>query len=114
MEGAKITIIGLVVLLILSNGAQYILNETGSNKACSSGWVFQASGDHEGQYACLTSNPVRYEYCARVWDTATGKQDYWCAQATLQQMPSSESVESNGVVKYLCHAPASRGCERIQ
>lgn len=80
-DTAKIIIGILATLLVLSTGVQYVLNETGSNKACSSGWVFQETGDHEGTYACQTSTSVRYEYCSRVWDTATGKKNYWCAQA---------------------------------
>lgn len=109
-------IIGLITtLLILTNGAQYVLNETGSKGRCNTGWMFQESGEYEGMYACRTSTSIRHEYCARVWDSSTGKLDYWCAKAVPVFVEPDSGVfvmpTETDAVQWICHAPASRGCE---
>ena len=82
-----------VMVLILASSLAYTLTETGKNLACSTGWSFQEIGDHEGMYKCSTMTSTRFEYCARVWDTTTGKVNYWCAQATKELV---EIVDSDG------------------
>jgi hypothetical protein len=82
---AKIAMGVMGILLILSNGAQYLLKNTGKDVACNNGWKFQETGVHEGQYACALSTSTKYSYCSQVRNSTTGKQNYWCSEATLIQ-----------------------------
>ena len=71
----------LLVLSLAGNITQYNLEETGKNLRCSTGWEFQETGEYAGQYKCLTATTERYSYCSETWDTKTGKENYYCAEA---------------------------------
>ena len=115
MEPAKIVIGILGVMLILSSGA-YLLKGTGSNKSCSTGCVFQESGEFEGRYGCFTTTSKRYEYCASVWDTATGKKAYWCAQAVpvlVEESGVPVIARAPGEVPQYACSPPPDGCKLV-
>lgn len=80
----------LLAILVISNGAQYMLNATGKSSACTKGWEFQSTGDHEGQYKCATTTP-RYFYCASIRDSANTK-NYWCDIAELVAIKTEEKT----------------------
>lgn len=78
---AKIIMGILGVILILTNGTQYALNETGKTSRCYSGWEFQESGEHEGAYSCSTTSSVRYMYCSEVYNSSSGRNNFYCKEA---------------------------------
>jgi len=116
METAKIIIGILSVILILSNGAQYVLNETGEVSRCYSGWEFQETGEHEGMYACQTASDIRYSYCSEVYNTTTGRVNFYCKEAIPVLIETEVIIDSEikpnnqGVSKWLCSID---GCEAI-
>jgi hypothetical protein len=80
MENKTIALI-FGIVLIISNGAQYMLNDTGKDLRCYSGWDFQETGEYEGQYSCETSTGDRHSYCSDVRDSKTGRNNFWCDEA---------------------------------
>lgn len=82
----------LGAILILSNGAQYYLNETGKNIACKTGWQFQETGENEGQYLCQLATSQKLEYCASISNSAN-TMNYWCKQATPVFIESTNSID---------------------
>lgn len=109
METNAKIIIGILGVLLLLGGSQYVLNPTGTNRACSTGWVFQESGDFAGMYLCEASSNPRYEFCADVWDTKTGKEDYWCAEAIPELVDAPQDNQLSGVAS-ICYAEPNYGC----
>ena len=81
METPKIIIGILSIILVLSNGAQYTLNETGKTSRCYGGWEFQETGEHEGSYSCTTASDIRYMYCSEVYDSSNGRINFYCMEA---------------------------------
>jgi hypothetical protein len=97
-----------VLLVVASSGATYLLQPTGDTSRCYGGWEFNADGEHEGMYSCTTSNDVRFEYCAAVYDSKSGRTDFYCDVAVpvlVEQSKSDDLVSREG---YICTV---KGCE---
>ena len=107
-------IIGILgVLLVLSNGAQYMLNDTGKSLRCSTGWTFVETGEFEGQYMCKTATTLRYSYCSRTWDTKTGRKNYYCAEAIPVFIESEEKGYDSSQAGEQWSCPVGGECVRI-
>jgi len=112
-DKAKIIISILSTLLILTNGTQFLLNETGKTLRCTTGWVFQETGTHEGQYLCKTNTAERYVYCSKTWDS-TNTFNYYCSEATPVFIVKEETTPTGGNegIKYSC-PPGGLPCIKI-
>ena len=87
----------LLALLVLTNGAQYLLTPTGQTEKCGVKWVFQDSGINEGKYFCNTTQA--YNYCYKL--TSSSKV---CQVAV-------PVVQKNTGTQYLCSTTA---CNKIK
>jgi len=103
MDNTKIIITVLGILLVLSNGVQYTLNETGKQTTCSKGWEFiSLPGNHEGQYVCKTLTP-RYTYCSKVWNSSKIT-NYYCKEAVPVLIETNPEYSKNNAKEYICNA----------
>jgi len=106
MENKTKIILGLmgVFLVLASSGATYMLEPTGESSRCYAGWDFVEDGSFEGQFACQTSSDLRHEYCSSVYDSKSGRTDFYCDLA-VPVLIENEQVERDN---YKCNL---EGCE---
>jgi len=78
------------------------LESTGERSRCYSGWDIVLSGEHAGKYSCTSSSGVRYEYCASVEDTATGREDFYCNVARVIEIQPEESIAIKETKSWKC------------
>lgn len=97
VDAAKYTI-GLVGLMLITAFASYMVIDTGKTLSCPGvgGWTLQS----DGKYLCKTATTLRYSYCSSVSNTAAGRINYYCKEATLKQLEDRQSTIS--VPTYLC------------
>jgi hypothetical protein len=93
MDNKSIYMISLIGLLLVSPIATYLVVETGKTLSCSTGWILQ----DDGKYMCKTTSSIRYSYCSKVWNTATGKQNYYCKEAKLEEIPKIIETEKGNI-----------------
>lgn len=116
MDNSKAyTTIGVLgVLLVLMTGT-YLLNPTGKELRCTTGWEFQEEGEFVGQYKCETKTTLRYTYCSKTWDTKTGKENYYCQEAVPVKVEEKEETKdlSNINANNKMFRCSVSGCEEI-
>lgn len=79
----KITISGIVTLIILlSSGTTYFIQDRGEKTSCRNGFEYVESGEFEGYYKCVTTTNVRYEMCFEVYNSAN-TENYWCERGKI-------------------------------
>ncbi len=84
----KTTIGGIVTLIIiLSSGITWKIQDTGTKTSCRNGFEYVTNGEYEGYYSCTTSSGIRYELCFEVYNSTTGKENYWCKKGVKVEVP---------------------------
>lgn len=103
MEINKQTIAGIIItVILLSSGTTYYIKETGSRTKCMSSWELIDSGEYEGYYGCTTNSGVRKQLCANVYDSGTGRINYWCDKGVLIDGPSGSGTDYSGPKRFVC------------
>ena len=121
MDNSKAyTTIGVLGTLLILMAGTFILNPTGKELRCSTGWEFQEEGGYAGQYKCETTTTLRYVYCSKTWDTKTGRKNYYCQEAVPILIEPEEEISDKKISdkeynvannkKYKCSVD---GCEEI-
>ena len=82
----KTTIGGIVtMLIILSSGATWYVQDLGTKTGCRAGWEYIESGEQEGKYKCVTQSGERYETCFEVYNSS-GTENYWCKKGMVVKL----------------------------
>ena len=90
----KTTIGGIVTLIIiLSSGTTWYIQDSETKTYCKSGFVEVLEGEYEGYHSCTTSSGIRYELCFDVYDSTTGRENYWCKIGLKVEIPKEVIVE---------------------
>lgn len=98
MDINKTTIAGIVTLLImLSSGVTYYIQDAGTKTGCRAGWQIVESGEYEGYYKCTTASGDRYEVCFEVYGTSN-TENYWCKQGIIVKQEEKNYREWTGMI----------------
>ena len=86
---------GIIILVIsLSSGATYYLEEVGSKTGCRAGWGYVSEGEFEGQYKCVTKSGSRFEWCFEVYNSSN-TENYWCKKGNVVIVEKGEEQLRN-------------------
>jgi len=85
------------LLIILSSGITYYVQDSGTKTSCLKGWEYVNEGSYEGYYRCLTATSVRYEMCFEVYNSSNTV-NYWCKKGVLVKTEEKKIVNSNKVI----------------
>ena len=97
----KITIAGIVTLIILlSSGTTYYIQDLGEKTGCRRGWEYIYSGEFEGYFGCTTSSGIRYQVCFEVYNSSN-TENYWCRKGVRVEPQVDLSQPQKG--DYICN-----------
>jgi len=80
---------GIITLVILlSSGITYYVQDSGTKTGCRAGWEYVNLGVHEGYYKCVTKSGERFQVCFEVYNSAN-TENYWCKKGVLVKIPET-------------------------
>ena len=83
------TTIGVIefVIILLSVGTTIYIKDAGTKTSCRNGFEYILNGEYEGYHSCTTSSGIRYELCFEVYNSSTGRVNYWCKKGIKVEVP---------------------------
>ena len=101
----RIVLGGIVTLLIaLSSGVTWYIQDAGTKTSCKTGWIYVETGNYEGYYKCSTSTGDRFESCYSITDSSNTK-NYWCQRGNIIKQEETYKPWEEGVI----YCPKSPG-----
>ena len=70
----------------------------GTRTSCRAGWEEVLEGEYQGYYNCITKAGNRYQLCVDVYDSETGRNNYWCEKGEPKEeevIPQIENIKYN-------------------
>lgn len=96
----------LTLMIALSSGITYFIQDTGSKSSCTTGWQYL----EEGKYQCGT----RTQTCFEVYDSSNTK-NYWCKIGKIVfKNITQETPTTNQEIKSLQYICDKNKCEATQ
>ena len=105
--------------ILLAIGTTIYVKDSGTKTSCRNGFEYILDGEYEGYHSCTTSSGIRYELCFEVYNSTTGKENYWCKKGIKVEVPIEVIVERIVEVPYITGSHEGnwkcppKGCEVI-